>query len=151
MSRLFRASFQELKLVSLKDEIELCQRYLDIEQIRLGERLSVEWKIEQPQLLSQVQIPLLTLQPLLENSIFHGVEKFLAKSTISILIEILQNQVNIVITNPYGSDKINLRQGHGIALQNVKQRLQAYYGRSVAFQSYAGKGMYTTVLQYRYK
>lgn len=151
LSRLFRASFQELKLVSLKDEIELCQRYLDIEQIRLGERLSVEWKIEQPQLLSQVQIPLLTLQPLLENSIFHGVEKFLAKSTISILIEILQNQVNIVITNPYGNDKINLRQGHGIALQNVKQRLQAYYGRSVAFQSYAGKGMYTTVLQYRYK
>ena len=48
-------------------------------------------------------------------------------------------------------DKINLKQGHGIALQNVKQRLQAYYGRSVAFQSYAGKGMYTTVLQYRYK
>ena len=151
LSRLFRASFQELKLVSLKDEIELCQRYLDIEQIRLGERLTVEWKIEQPQLLSQVQIPLLTLQPLLENSIFHGVEKVLAKSTISILIEILQNQVNIVITNPYVSDKINLRQGHGIALQNVKQRLQAYYGRSVAFQSYAGKGMYTTVLQYRYK
>ena len=51
----------------------------------------------------------------------------------------------------YVSDKINLRQGHGIALQNVKQRLQAYYGRSVAFQSYAGNGMYTTVLQYRYK
>lgn len=151
LSRLFRASLQELKLVSLKDEIELCQRYLDIEQIRLGERLTVEWKIEQPQLLSQVQIPLLTLQPLLENSIFHGVEKVLAKSTISILIEILQNQVNIVITNPYVSDKINLRQGHGIALQNVKQRLQAYYGRSVTFQSYAGKGMYTTVLQYRYK
>ena len=93
----------------------------------------------------------MTLQPLLENSIFHGVEKVLAKSKISILIEILQNQVNIVITNPYVSDKINLKQGHGIALQNVKQRLQAYYGCSVASQSYAGKGMYTTVLQYRYK
>ncbi|GIT83386.1 alginate biosynthesis protein [Acinetobacter seohaensis] len=151
LSRLFRASLQELKLVSLKDEIELCQRYLEIEQIRLGDRLAVEWKIEQPQLLSQVQIPLLTLQPLLENSIFHGVEKVLAKSTISILIEILQNQVNIVITNPYVSDKINLRQGHGIALQNVEQRLKAYYGRSVTFKNYAGNGMYTTVLQYRYK
>lgn len=151
LSRLFRASLQELKLVSLKDEIELCQRYLEIEQIRLGDRLAVEWKIEQPQLLSQVQIPLLTLQPLLENSIFHGVEKVLAKSTISILIEILQNQVNIVITNPYVSDKINLRSGHGIALQNVEQRLKAYYGRSVTFKNYAGNGMYTTVLQYRYK
>ncbi len=46
LSRLFRASFQELKLVKLSDEIELCQRYLAIEQIRLGDRLQVEWKIE---------------------------------------------------------------------------------------------------------
>lgn len=151
LSRLFRASFQELKLVSLKEEIELSQRYLAIEQIRLGERLSVEWKLVNPELYSRVQIPLLTLQPLIENSVFHGVEKILTKSTISILIEILQNQVNIVITNPYSQDKITLRQGHGIAVENVKQRLKAYYGRSVTFQTFAGDGMFTTVVQYRYK
>ncbi|CAB1207903.1 sensor histidine kinase [Acinetobacter bouvetii] len=151
LSQLFRASFKELKLVRLKDEIELCQRYLAIEQIRLGDRLHVEWKYDDEVLFSQVQIPLLTLQPLVENSIFHGVEKFLTKSTISILVEILQNQVNIVITNPYTQDKINLRQGHGIAVENVKQRLEAYYGRSVTFQTYAGKGIFTTVVQYRYK
>src|SRR5690606_21569895 len=107
LSRLFRASFKELKLVRLKDEIELCQHYLAIEQMRLGDRLRVEWKYDDEVLFSQVQIPLLTLQPLVENSIFHGVEKFLTKSTISILIEVLQNQVNIVITNPYTQDKIN--------------------------------------------
>ena len=151
LSQLFRASFKELKLVRLKDEIELCQRYLAIEQIRLGDRLQVEWKYDDEVLFSQIQIPLLTLQPLVENSIFHGVEKFLTKSTISILIEILQNQVNIVITNPYTQDKINLRQGHGIAVENVKQRLEAYYGRSATFQTYAGKGIFTTVVQYRYK
>ncbi|OTG69030.1 alginate biosynthesis protein [Acinetobacter sp. ANC 4169] len=151
LSQLFRASFKELKLVRLKDEIELCQRYLAIEQIRLGDRLHVEWKYDDEVLFSQIQIPLLTLQPLVENSIFHGVEKFLTKSTISILIEILQNQVNIVITNPYTQDKINLRQGHGIAVENVKQRLEAYYGRSATFQTYAGKGIFTTVVQYRYK
>ena len=151
LSRLFRASFKELKLVRLKDEIELCQRYLAIEQIRLGNRLQVEWKYDDEVLFSQIQIPLLTLQPLVENSIFHGVEKFLTKSTISILIEILQNQVNIVITNPYAQDKINLRQGHGIAVENVKQRLKAYYGRSATFQTYEGKGIFTTVVQYRYK
>ena len=151
LSRLFRASFQELKLVSLKEEIELSQRYLAIEQIRLGERLSVEWKLVNPELYSRVQIPLLTLQPLIENSVFHGVEKILTKSTISILIEILQNQVNIVITNPYSQDKITLRQGHGIAVVNVKHRLKAYYGRSVTFQTFAGDGMFTTVVQYRYK
>lgn len=151
LSRLFRASFKELKLVRLKDEIELCQRYLAIEQIRLGNRLQVEWKYDDEVLFSQIQIPLLTLQPLVENSIFHGVEKILTKSTISILIEILQNQVNIVITNPYTQDKINLRQGHGIAVENVKQRLKAYYGRSATFQTYEGKGIFTTVVQYRYK
>ena len=151
LSRLFRASFQELKLVSLQEEIELSKRYLAIEQIRLGDRLNVEWKLVNPELYSRVQIPLLTLQPLVENSIFHGVEKILTKSTISILIEILQNQVNIVITNPYNQDKITLRQGHGIAVENVQQRLKAYYGSSATFQSFAGKGMFTTVVQYRYK
>ncbi len=151
LSRLFRASFQELKLVSLQEEIELCRQYLAIEQIRLGERLNIEWKLVNPELYPRVQIPLLTLQPLAENSIFHGVEKILTKSTISILIEILQNQVNIVITNPYAQDKITLRQGHGIAVENVKQRLKAYYGPSVSFQAFAGNGMFTTVVQYRYK
>lgn len=150
LSRLFRASFQELKMVRLKDEIELCQRYLAIEQIRLGERLHVEWKYDDEVLFSQVHIPLLTLQPLVENSIFHGVEQFLTPSKISILIEILHNQVNIVITNPYTQDQVNLRQGHGIAIENVKQRLHAYYGRAVVFQTYAGKGIFTTVVQYRY-
>ncbi|MCL6247323.1 histidine kinase [Acinetobacter sp. ANC 4945] len=151
LSRLFRASFQELKLVSLKDEIDLCQRYLAIEQMRLGDRLNVEWKLADIDQYAQVQIPLLTLQPLLENSIFHGVEKILTKSTINILIEILQNQINIVITNPYTQDTIKLRQGNGIAIENVKQRLEAYYGQHVTFQTYAGEGMYTTVVQYQYK
>lgn len=151
LSRLFRASFQELKLVKIKDEIELCQHYLAIEQIRLGDRLHIEWKYQAQVLHSPIQIPLLTLQPLLENSIFHGVEKFLTSSTITILIEILQNQVNIVITNPHVLDKINLRQGHGIAVENVKQRLKAYYGPSVVFQTHAGNGIFTTVVQYRYK
>ena len=151
LSRLFRASFKELKLVRLKDEIELCQHYLAIEQMRLGDRLRVEWKYDDEVLFSQIQIPLLTLQPLVENSIFHGVENFLTKSTISILVEILQNQVNIVITNPHAQDKINIRQGNGIAVENVKQRLEAYYGQTVIFQTYAGKGIFTTVVQYRYK
>ncbi|MBB6363458.1 sensor histidine kinase [Acinetobacter lwoffii] len=151
LSRLFRASFQELKLVSLQEEIDLCQRYLEIEQIRLGERLQVEWNLENKDLYSQVQIPLLTLQPLLENSIFHGVEKILTKSTISILVEILQNQINIIITNPYAQDNKTLKKGHGIAIENVRQRLQAYYGPSVTFQTFAGEGMFTMVVRYQYK
>ena len=151
LSRLFRASLQELKLVSLADEIELCQKYLEIEQIRLGDRLNVDWKFENKQLFNQTQIPLLTLQPLLENSIFHGVEKILAKSTISILVEVLNNHVNIVVTNPFIINDVAQRQSHGIAIKNIKQRLQAYYGSSVTFRTFSSNQIYTTVVQYRYK
>ena len=152
LSRLFRASFQELKLVSLGEEIDLCQQYLSIEKMRLGERLKVEWNIQATSLeLKRVTIPLLTLQPLLENSIFHGVEKVLQPSTISVLVEILQNQVSIVITNPYSHDTIKSRQGNGIAIENVKQRLKAYYGQTVKFQVYGGVSLYTTVVSYHYR
>ena len=152
LSRLFRASFQELKLVSLAEEIDLCQQYLSIEKIRLGERLNVEWNIQATPIdLKRVTIPLLTLQPLLENSIFHGVEKALQPSTISVLVEILQNQVSIVITNPYSDDTIKSKKGNGIAIENVKQRLKAYYGQTVKFQIYGGASLYTTVVSYHYR
>ncbi|OTG81124.1 sensor histidine kinase [Acinetobacter sp. ANC 4648] len=151
LSRLFRASFQELKLVSLNEEIELCRHYIAIEQIRLGDRLQVEWNIQQPLQLLQVKIPLLTLQPLIENSIFHGVEKRIISAKIGILVEILQNQVTIVITNPFIQDKITVREGHGIAIENVKQRLKAHFGNSVQFRSYASKELFTTIIQYQNK
>ena len=151
LSKLFRVSFQELKLVSLAEEIELSKKYISIEQIRLGDRLNVEWNVQQPQLLKQVKIPLLTLQPLIENSIFHGVEQKHINAKIGILVEILQNQVTIVITNPFIQDRINSREGHGIALENVKQRLKAHFGESVQFRSIAGKERFTTVMQYQYK
>ena len=149
LSRLFRASFQELKLVSLEEEIDLCKQYLSIEKMRLGDRLTVEWNIQAtPIELKRATIPLLTLQPLLENSIFHGVEKVLQASTISVLVEILQNQLTIVITNPYSHDKIKSRTGNGIAIENVEQRLKAYYGPAVKFQVYGGVSLYTTVVSY---
>ncbi|QER40813.1 alginate biosynthesis protein [Acinetobacter suaedae] len=152
LSRLFRASFQELKLVSLAEEIDLCQQYLSIEKIRLGDRLKVEWNIQAtPIELKRVTIPLLTLQPLLENSIFHGVERVLQQSTITVLVEILQNQVSIVITNPYSRDTIKTRKGNGIAIENVEQRLKAYYGQAVKFQVYGGASLYTTVVNYHYR
>lgn len=151
LSRLFRASFQELKLVSLKEEIALCQYYLAIEKLRLGERLEVEWNIQQPELIQQVSIPILTLQPLIENSIFHGVEKKMINAKIGILVEILQNQVTIVITNPFIADRISARQSNGIALENVKQRLKAHFGYGVQFRTHGGNGIFTTVIQYQYK
>lgn len=151
LSRLFRASFQELKLVSLLEEIKLCQHYLAIEQIRLGDRLAVDWRIVADDLdLQTTRIPLLTLQPLLENSVLHGVEKLSQTGQVSILVEVRDRQVNIVISNPFQPHIQQKRREHnGIAVENVKQRLQMYYGESVKFISYQGDMIYTTVINYR--
>ena len=154
LSSLFRASLTELREVSLREEVELCQRYLKIEGVRLGDRLQVKWRIDGEKLLNQAKIPLLTLQPLLENCIYHGVESLSNASVVSILIEIRDHHVSIVLTNPYqtkvGQTKSESNQGNGIAIDNVKQRLMAYYGAEVKFSTFARDDVYTTLLSYRY-
>lgn len=148
LSRLFRASLQELKLVPLVDEIELCRQYIAIEQMRLGDRLQMDWRLPPVGELSGIQIPLLSLQPLLENSIFHGVEKISGECKISLMIEVLEQQINIVISNPYQQGQQQKRQGHGLALENVRQRLRAYYGYSAEVRFFAGDGIFTTILRF---
>ncbi|MHA3052959.1 sensor histidine kinase [Acinetobacter sp. ANC 4640] len=151
LSRLFRVSLQELKLVSLAEELQICRQYIAIEQIRLRDRLQMDWRLPDIQSLQYIQIPVLSLQPLLENSIFHGVEKISSPCKISLLVEILDRQVNIVITNPYLQEQQGQRQGNGIALENVKQRLRAYYGDAAYIQCFAGQGIFTTILTYPYQ
>lgn len=150
LSSLFRASLTELKEVSLSEEVELCRRYLKIESVRLGDRLHVDWRLDQENKLKRAKIPLLTLQPLLENSIYHGVETLSKNSTVSILIEIVDTHVNIVLTNPYQPHN-NGREGNGLAIENVKQRLIAYYGNDVKFSTFKRDGNYTTLLSYKYQ
>ena len=150
LSHLFRASFQQLRLVTLEEEIHICKQYIAIEKLRLAERLNVTWHLPNPRFLNCVQIPLLSLQPLLENSIFHGVERINGVCNVTILVEILGNTVNIVITNPYQPDGSHVRQGNGIALENIKQRLKAYYGRHASLKSFSNAEVFTTVLSYKY-
>ncbi len=149
-AQLFRASLQETKLVSLEEEIGFCKNYLAIQEIRLGSKLQVEWKIQQSLALMQIPIPLLTLQPLLENSIFHGVEQHQTASKVNILIESCNKQVTIVITNPILKDRIKNREGQGLALENIQQRLTAYFGSDAILRHYSSNAVFTTVLQYRY-
>jgi len=149
-AQLFRASLQEPKLVSLEEEIDLCRNYLAIQEIRLGEKLQVEWKIQQSSTLQQIPIPLLTLQPLLENSIFHAVEQSNRTAKVNILVEMLNNRVTIVITNPILQDRMKIIQGQGLALENIKLRLKAYFGSDAKFRHYSSNGMFTIVIQYAY-
>ena len=74
LSELFRSNLQKPDLVPLKEEIDLCERYIRIETMRLGEeRLTVNW--QRPQQLPETLVPSLLLQPLIENAIIHGIQR----------------------------------------------------------------------------
>ena len=89
LSSLFRASLKDSgSEVTLAEELALCERYIRIEQLRLGERLGVEWRIElEPE---SVALPLLTLQPLLENAIYHGIQPLTGGGVVRIAAAIEQ-------------------------------------------------------------
>ena len=73
LSELFRASLQRTgAFVRICEGLDLCQRYLHIESLRLGERLRVQWQVETPP--TEAEMPLLILQPLMENAIYHGIQ-----------------------------------------------------------------------------
>lgn len=120
LSHLFRASLSEVSLISLQQEIELTKNYLQIEQLRLGERLKVEWDCEGYN--DDVKIPPLTLQPLLENAIYHGIEPSLKGGVVTISSQQHNGILHIIITNPVEDDK-EIKAGNQMALKNIQERL----------------------------
>lgn len=147
MSALFRASLNAAGEISLLDEIELCQHYLALESLRLGDRLRIDWRLPDDDTLYDLTIPSLTLQPLLENAVYHGVEGRAEPSTISILVECDVDEVRIVVTNPCQTGTKN-HKGNRMALNNIEERLQVYYGAKARMTLYQGDGLFTVYLSY---
>ncbi len=111
---------------SLEAEIELTKRYLEIEELRLGERLNVEWKIDLATL--DLTVPPLILQPLVENAIYHGIEQLPDGGTITIQSHYGDDHFTISVTNPMplGDAYREIRSsGHHMALENIGHRIEA--------------------------
>ena len=128
LSHLFRASLSEVNLIPLAQEVSLTKDYIDLEYLRLEERLNVEWNCMGTD--KDVLIPPLTLQPLVENAIYHGIEPMIDGGTICISSELVHNNLIITLSNPLikSSEK---KQGNQMALNNIKERLDiAFKGRS---------------------
>ncbi len=111
-------------LTSLKDEIDLTRRYLSLEQLRLGERLCVDWQLEQ--MPSDALIPPMLLQPLVENAVYHGIEPGLAPGVVRIAIARDGDRLSLMLSNPYHPDHQH-RAGNRMALANIRERLMLQF------------------------
>ncbi len=132
LADLFRVSLSEPSLVPLSSEVALSKRFIDMEKLRLVERLTVVWNIsEQEVSINRVSTPSLLLQPLIENAIYHGIQPLEQGGTLSIDIGIKEKKVHIRIENPVAPKQLHTsgveHRGNGIALENIVHRLKAYF------------------------
>ena len=128
LSRLFRASLAASGSQStLAEELDLCRRYARIEGLRMGGRLSVDWDIRCDP--TNIPIPLLTLQPLLENAIYHGIQPRTEGGRVTILAQQTDGLLKLDVTNPLPpGGAVGHHKGNQMALENIRHRLQALYG-----------------------
>ena len=125
LAELFRVLMRDPRdLLPLADEIALCRQYLDLEKLRLGDRLKVEWEVlDVP---SDLEVPPLMLQPLLENAIYHGIEPAAEGGTIRIRFARTRDELLIELANPCLGDTVS-SSGNHMALANIRERLGLYY------------------------
>jgi len=132
LADLFRASLKESdQKITLKEELEIARLYQRVEQLRLGDRLQVEWIVDD--LPMRARIPGLSLQPLLENAIYHGIEPRAGGGTVTIQGSVLAGEmIEISISNPLPEGRGPGRtQGNQIALGNIRDRFDiAWSGRA---------------------
>lgn len=130
LADLFRASLSDASArITLKDEIEIARTHQRIEQLRLGERLTVRWDVDE--LPMRTLVPSLLIQPLLENAVYHGIETLPRGGEISIVGRRDEHSVRIEVRNPIlAQSGYSEREGNRVALDNIRQRLAlAWPGR----------------------
>src|SRR5438874_3599707 len=138
----------EQQLVTLKEETEFLRCYLDIEQVRFGDRLTVAFELE-PQTLS-AQVPHLILQPVVENAIQHAIAPRAARGHINIQAKCLDSLLRVAISDngPGISSNAISPAKKCVGLTNVRTRLQQIYGSDFRFElANGGNGGLTVVIE----
>jgi two-component system, LytTR family, sensor histidine kinase AlgZ len=143
LADLFRVLLADArKLVPISAEREISRQYLEIEKIRLGERLHIQWNMS-PNIPRSALVPALTLQPLLENAIYHGIEPRFAGGTIKIDMWVEGETLNVLISNPLPEVRKPSRgRGNKIAQDNTRQRLTTQFGAAASLQTFEEGGQY---------
>jgi len=138
LADLFRTFMQDNReLVALGDEVALCERYVDLERLRLGDRLTVRWELDDDRVaagdavdarsnLMHALVPPLMLQPLLENAVYHGIEPASERGEVAVRIARRGGELRIEVDNPV-CDAARHQAGNRMALDNIRERLILFF------------------------
>lgn len=125
IAELLRAVMGDVrKLVPLAQELDLCRRYVEIEQTRLGERLKVDWQIGA--FHPRARVPQLLLQPLIENAVRYGAERVAGECEITVRVRQHGFNLEVFVANPIAREPVQ-REGNQIGLANIRARLALIY------------------------
>ncbi len=149
LADLFRVLMADNReLAPLSREIALCREYLSLEQLRLGDRLRVEWYVDK--MPGDALVPPLVLQPLIENAVYHGIEPRAEAGVVSINVYRKGQQVHAVLRNPYKFEG-NHHAGNKMALNNIRERLQLHFDAEASLRTSVDNNAYQVhiVMPYR--
>jgi len=133
LADLFRVVMADNReLIPISREIELCQRYLDLEQLRLGDRLRVVWRIDR--MPDDALVPPLVLQPLIENAVYHGIEPRVEPGEIVIDIYSERDRVHALLCNPFDQQGTH-HSGNKMAIDNIRERLQLHFDAEASLET----------------
>lgn len=145
LADLFRALMAEARiLVPLERELELAKAYVEVESIRLGERLRVVWHCDGAPL--QAEVPQLMLQPLIENAVIHGIEPNPEGGEIHINIFVKGGRMLLVVRNPLLPASPR-RPGNRMALANIRERLDLHFDAEARMTHYTAGGEFVVQIE----
>lgn len=133
---------------TLKEELEVVAIYQRIEKLRLGDRLKVRWNIEE--LPMRALIPSLTIQPLLENAIYHGIELLPEGGEVIVSGRRTGDQLHIEMSNPVSKTSAGKKSGNKMALSNIRQRFELAYGNKASISVVETDDLYTVKIVFPY-
>jgi two-component system sensor histidine kinase AlgZ len=148
LADLFRGSMRRAdRLISLSEELKLAGKYLQMEQRRLGDRLRIDWQVSE--LPKGASVLPLTLQPLLENAVAHGIQPRTDGGEVRVYGRSEKDNIVITICNPLGPAGHG-SEGHGMALANIRERLELAFGPSASLITHQNDDQFFAVLSLPY-
>lgn len=149
LADLFRVLMREnADLVPLSEEIQVARQYVNLERLRLGDRVRVVWDMAAcpPDPL----VPPLMLQPLLENAVYHGIEPATQPGEITIRFECKGSRLRVELSNPMiAADRHT--HGNQMALANIRERLMLFFNLDATMTTEVTAGRFNVSIEFPYR